>query len=64
MPTLAPSLDELRREAARLGVEPSDEDLERVRAFLAVVLPAFEELEELIPQEVPPAAVFRPEEEP
>lgn len=59
-----PSIDELRREAERLGVSPTDADLEQVRGFLAVVLPAFAELEELVSPKDGPAAVFRPEEEP
>ncbi len=48
-----PSPAELRRIAATHGVTPTDEDLEAVRGFLAVLLPAFEELERLAP---PPAA--------
>jgi hypothetical protein len=49
--------------ATTLGVEPSDEDLRAVSGFLAVLLPAFRELEELVPPTVVPAAVFRPEGE-
>jgi hypothetical protein len=44
-----PSPAELRRIAESQGVSPTDEDLEAVRAFLAVLLPAFEELERLVP---------------
>jgi hypothetical protein len=44
-----PSPAELRRIAERQGVAPTDEDLEAVRAFLAILLPAFEELERLVP---------------
>jgi hypothetical protein len=44
-----PSRAELRRIAEEQGVTPTDEDLEAVRAFLAVLLPAFEELERLAP---------------
>ena len=54
------SLDFLRQLAARQGVFPTDEDLERVQAFLAVVLPAFEELERLVPPETVPAGLFLP----
>jgi hypothetical protein len=57
-----PSLGELRRLAEAQGVAPSDEDLEAVRAFLAVLLPAFEELEQLVPPGTPPAALFLPRE--
>lgn len=57
------SIDELRRRAAGLGVAPSDEDLERVRGFLAVLYPQLDELERLVPSEAVPAAVFRPETE-
>ena len=42
-----PSPAELRRIAETHGVTPTDEDLEAVRGFLAVLLPAFEELERL-----------------
>jgi hypothetical protein len=42
------------------GVEPTDEDLERVQAFLAVLLPAFEELERIVQAETVPAARFLP----
>jgi hypothetical protein len=38
------------------GVEPTDEDLERVQTFLAVLLPAFEELERIVQEETVPAA--------
>jgi hypothetical protein len=60
----APPIDELRREAERLGVRPTDEDLERVRSFLEVLLPAISELERLVTAETSPAALFRPEDEP
>jgi hypothetical protein len=60
----APSLAVLREQAARRGVAPTDEDLEAVRGFLAVLLPAFEALELHVPADAAPAAVFRPEEEP
>lgn len=60
----APSIDELRREAERLGLSPTDADLEQVQCFLAVVLPAFAELEELVTPSDGPAGVFRPEGEP
>ena len=35
----------LRQLAARLGVDPSDDDLEAVRSFLGAILPRLEELE-------------------
>ena len=60
---LVPSIDELRAQAARQGVEPADEDLQRVQAFLTVLLPAFEELERLVPPETVPAGLFLPAEE-
>jgi hypothetical protein len=59
-----PSIAELRCQAERLGVSPTDADLEQVQGFLAVVLPAFAELEELVSPADPPAGMFRPEEEP
>jgi hypothetical protein len=57
-----PSLAELRRLAEAQGVAPSDEDLEAVSAFLTVLLPAFEELEQVVPPATPPAALFLPGE--
>ena len=48
-----PSPAELRRIAERQGVAPTDEDLEAVRTFLAILLPAFEELERLVPSTAP-----------
>jgi hypothetical protein len=42
-----PSPAELRQIAERQGVSPTDDDLEAVRAFLDILLPAFEELEQL-----------------
>ena len=49
------SLDFLRQLAAGYGVEPEDADLERVRGFLDVILPALTEIEERLPPETPPA---------
>jgi hypothetical protein len=48
-----PSPAELRQMAERQGVFPTDEDLEAVRAFLAILLPAFEDLERLVPPTAP-----------
>jgi hypothetical protein len=50
-----PSLAELRRLTEAQGVRPTDQDLEAVRAFLEVVLPAFSEMERLVPPGTPPA---------
>jgi hypothetical protein len=50
-----PSLAELRRLTEAQGVRPTDEDLEAVRAFLEVLLPAFNEMERLVPPGTPPA---------
>lgn len=58
-----PPIDELRAQAARQGVEPTEEDLARVQAFLAVLLPAFEELGRLVPPGTVPAAMFLPVED-
>jgi hypothetical protein len=52
------SLAELRAAAARVGVDPTDEDLERVLGFLDVLWPAFQELEQLVPAETVPAGLF------
>ena len=59
-----PSIDQLREAAAGQGVHPTDEDLEAVQGFLRVLLPAFAELEKLVPRFLPPAAMFLPTEEP
>jgi hypothetical protein len=50
---VTPAPAELRRIAEEQGVTPTDEDLEAVCAFLAVLLPAFEELERLAPPAAP-----------
>ncbi len=55
-----PSLAELRAAAEARGVTPTDEDLEAVRRFLEVLLPAFEQLEDLIPYGTVPAGLFLP----
>ncbi len=52
------TLAELRAAAARAGVEPTEDDLERVLAFLETLRPAFRELEELVPAETVPAGLF------
>lgn len=57
-----PSLAELRRLAEAQGVAPTDEDLEAASAFLSVLLPAFRELERLVPPSTPPATYSLPEE--
>ena len=57
-----PSLAELRALAAAQGVAPTDEDLEAVRSFLDVLLPACEEVERLLPPETVPAGLFLPPE--
>lgn len=45
----APGLEEIRAGAAREGLAPADADLETVRDFLAVFLPAVEGLADLLP---------------
>ena len=57
-----PTLAELRRLVESQGVTPTDEDLDAVVAFLEVLLPAFHELESLIPPETVPAGLFLPVE--
>jgi hypothetical protein len=44
----------LRALAERQGVEPTDADLEAVAGFLETILPALEELEELLPADAVP----------
>ncbi len=58
-----PSLDELRSLARALGIEPDDEDLEAATAFLTSILPALRVIEEELPPETRPAALFMPESE-
>ena len=43
----------LRALAQREGVEPTDEDLEAVLAFLERILPVLRELQEQLPPETP-----------
>ena len=50
-----PSLEELRAEAARRGITADDADLEGVRAFLTVFLPAVDELAGIVPADAAPA---------
>ncbi len=45
------SLDEIRAVAAREGLSPAAAELEGVAAFLAVFLPAVEELAQLLPED-------------
>ena len=45
-------LDLLRALCERQGVTPEDEDLEAVQEFLRAILPALEELERRIPDDV------------
>jgi hypothetical protein len=52
---MTPTLDELRVLAELRGVEPTDDDLQRVQAFLDSLLPAFAELEALLDAETAPA---------
>jgi hypothetical protein len=47
------TLEELRAWARQQGIEADDADLEGVRDFLAVFLPAVEALAELVPAEAP-----------
>jgi hypothetical protein len=47
------TVGELQALARSQGVEPDDADLEGVRDFLAVFLPAVEALAELVPADAP-----------
>ncbi len=55
-----PSVEEMRAQAHRQGVFPTDDDLERARSFLAVLLPALDELERLVPRATVPAGMYLP----
>lgn len=48
-PSATPGLDEIRAAAAREGLPPPAADIEVVRDFLAVFLPAVEGLAALLP---------------
>lgn len=58
-----PSIELLREAAALQRVHPSDADLEAVRGFLAVLLPALAELERKVSPETVPAGLPLPGEE-
>ena len=47
--TATPTVDEIRAAAAREGLQPASAELEGVRDFLAVFLPAVEGLAALLP---------------
>jgi hypothetical protein len=49
-----PTRAELRAAANARGIEPGDDDLAGVRDFLAVFLPAVDELSLLLPERDPP----------
>jgi hypothetical protein len=50
-----PSTDFLRSLAAQQGVYPENADLESVLGFLRLILPALADIEQRLPQELPPA---------
>jgi hypothetical protein len=50
-----PSTDVLRSLAAQQGVHPENADLESVLGFLRLILPALADIEQRLPQELPPA---------
>ena len=47
-------LSALRETAAQQGVHPTEEDLQGVLDFLTRILPALEQIEERIPQDIAP----------
>ena len=47
------TIEELRAQAKLRGIDAEDADLEGVREFLAVFLPAVDELAELLPPDAP-----------
>jgi len=58
-----PALAELRAQARRQGIDPTDADLEAVLGFLGTVLPALQELEEATGREISPAGLYLPDGE-
>jgi hypothetical protein len=61
MPARVPSADELRASAAAIGIDLTDDDLERLLGFLRVLLPQIDELQHVVPRDIAPAALYRPE---
>ena len=55
-----PPDEQLRALAAAQGIELSDEDLQGVRSFLDVFLPALARLHELLPTDAPGPAALSP----
>ena len=55
-PALPPpsELELLRAQCERQGISPEDADLEAVRGFLDVILPALEDLERRLPDDIVP----------
>ena len=47
-------VERLREAAAAQGVHPTEEDLEDVRGFLDLILPALAEIEDRLPPETAP----------
>jgi hypothetical protein len=47
-------VERLREAAAAQGVHPTEEDLEGVRGFLDLILPALEEIEDRLPPDSVP----------
>ncbi len=47
-------VERLREAAAAQGVHPTEDDLEGVRGFLDLILPALAEIEERLPPEAAP----------
>ena len=62
--TPLPTLAELRALARSQGVDPTDEDLERVLGFLGTVLPDLRAIEESTPRSVVPGGMYLPDPEP
>lgn len=54
------SIDDLREQAARMGLPLGQDDLERVAAFLEVLVPQLDELRGFVPPGTPPAGLYLP----
>jgi hypothetical protein len=50
----APSREQLREQAALVGVTPTEDDLQAVLGFLEVILPALAEVEDIVAREGAP----------
>lgn len=61
MSSQSSSLDLLRQLARARGVDPTDDDLRGVAAFMDVLLPALDRIERELPPGTAPAGLYLPD---